>query len=153
MYVELEVDFGALRQLSSYEEWMEKLREELAEVYEVPREISSIRYSTSSNPNLFSSEMNEKIFGVLKDRDDNTEKIATLSAEYEDALAARQQRESERDPEKRMTRKERKADEEEKTKLRAMQKDLLNKEYGGQCLTLKLKNFERIHAIRVLTAG
>lgn len=149
--VEMGIDFETFRALESYSDFENLLKEEIKEVYaENPESISTISYATSKNKGIYSSEVNQKIFDMMRSHDDGCKLAQLMHAELDEAVSQQEAVEAQRDTEKKLNRKERKQQAEEKAHIKGLRKKIAQQEYEIQCLQQKLVNFFHMAQIRVV---
>lgn len=145
------INFDAFRTIEAYAEWERQMTLEIQEVYdETPESFSCVTYSTSDNPNVYASEVNSRVFDMVKAFDEARRLVEVLQVELNESVAQHEATEAQRDPEKKMTRKERKQQAEEKQHIKDVKKRLAQAEYDITCLQQKLANVFKMTRIRVV---
>lgn len=149
--VEVCVDFEAFRTIDAFEEWEKLISREIEEVYqEKVKNICCVMYSTAENPKVFSSEVNPRLFHMVKAYDEAQRMVGVLKVELEESVAQSTASEAQRDPEKKMNRKERKQQREEQLHIKDVKKRLAQANYDIVCLDQKLTNVFKMTQIRVV---
>lgn len=149
--VEMKINFEAFRTVESYAEMEEEIRKEIKEVYdEVPERIACVTYSTTENETIFASEVNAHVFDMVRAFDEARKLSDVLEVELSESIAQHETTEAQRDPEKKLTRKERKQQAEEKSHIKEVRKRLMQAQYDITCLQQKLSNVFKMGAVRVV---
>lgn len=147
------VEFNAFRATLSFEEWNTQLTKEIEEVYhETPEKIFCVTYSTADNINTYASEINARVFEMVKAFDEAGRLVEVLQVELQESVRQHDENEAARDPEKKLTRKERKQQTEEKAHIRDVKKRLAQSQYDVACLQQKLTNIFKMARVRVAYA-
>lgn len=149
--VEISVNFEVFRTIEAYEEWEKRISQEIEEVYqEKVKQICCVTYSTVENPKTFGSEVNPRLFHMVKAYDEARRMVGVLQVELEESIAQSNATDAQRDPEKKMNRKERKQQKEEKMHIKDVKKRLDQANYDIVCLEQKLVNVFKMSQIRVV---
>eukprot|EP00796_Vickermania_ingenoplastis_P005467 gene5467-3941_t len=149
--IEMGINFDVFRTIEGYAEWEAEVTKEIQEVYdETPERYACFTYSTSETPNIFASEINDHVFDMVKAFDEARRLVEVLQIELAESVAQNEATEAQRDPEKKLTRKERKQQAEEKAHIKDVKKRLAQAEYDITCLQLKLANVFKMVKVRVV---
>lgn len=149
--VEMCIDFEVFRSVGSFEEWEKRISQEIEEVYhEKVKSISCVTYSTGGIPKIFGSEVNPRLFHMVKAYDEACKMVEVLKVELEESIAQNDAAEAQRDPEKKLNRKEKKQQQEEKMHIREVKKRLAQANYDISCLEQKLVNVFKMSQVRVV---
>lgn len=145
------ITFDVFRTIESFDEWEKELTVEIQQVYdEKPERFACVTYSTTENPNTYASEINPRVFDMVKAYDEARKLVKVLEVELTESIAQHDATEAQRDPEKKLTRKERKQQAEEKAHIKDVKKRLAQAEYDIACLEQKLTNVFKMARVRVV---